>query len=248
MSRLLAAAAALVAAQGIRAAEVEVAYGRDHLDRGYGAWQVATVEAAGAPAARTEVRGGLRATERFGLRDLELSGAFAWKRLPRWTLGAAASLCPTHRVLPAATAGVDAARELGGGLVASAGARWAEYRTAAGRSEGGVGSAGLEWYRGEWRLAATAYAAALGGAWAGAGRAAADWLYGEEGRAGLALAAGTDLESTGQRILRTPVRFAGLSGRHPLGGGWSVSWELSAQQQGRYYTRLGGRLGVRRRF
>lgn len=248
---LMLAAAALstpLAALPCRAAEIEASYGYDHLDRGYRDWQSTTLEVAAAAAERIEVRGGARGTERFGLRDLELSAGLALKTAPRWTISLDAAWSPTHRVLPLAAAGALTSRELGGGWVAAAGLRWVEYRTTAGRSDGALASAGLERYVRAWRIAGTGYVAALGGEWSGAGRIALDRFYGEEGRAGLALSAGEELENTGQRILRTEVRAASLAGRHPLGGGWSVGWELAAQRQGHAYTRLGGRLAARRRF
>jgi YaiO family outer membrane protein len=241
-------AATLLLALPCAAAEVEAGYGYDHLDRGDQDWQSATLEVAGAAAERVEVRGGARGTERFGLRDLELSGGLVLKTLPRWAIALDAAWSPTHRVLPFAAAGALASRELGSGWVAAGGLRWMEYRTSAGRSDGAVASAGLERYVRAWRLAGTGYLAALGGEWSGAGRIALDRFYGDEGRAGLALSAGQEMENTGRRILRTDVRAASLSGRHPLGGGWSLGWELAAQRQGHAYTRLGGRLAARRRF
>lgn len=248
MIRAVPAAALLLAALGARGAELEAAYGYDHLDGGRQPWHAAKLALSIEPVERAALEVGARGTERFGLRDLELGAGVRTRALPGWALGVEGTVSPTHRVLPVWSATASASRELGAGLVAGGGLRWSEYRTAEADSDTAVGNLGLEWYWRSLRLAWTGYLAGLRGAWAASGRLALDRFYGEEGRIGLALAAGRELENTGAQIVSTPVLSAGVAGRQPLGAGWTLAYELTVQRQGDLYTRTGAALGIRRRF
>jgi len=139
-------------------------------------------------------------------------------------------------------------RELGSGFALSTGLKGSRYDTGAGATATGLGTLGLERYWAAYRIAWTGYVAAVERSWSLSNRIALDRFYGEENRIGIALAAGRELESSGARVLSTPVLGASVGGRHGLGGGWAVTYEGSLQRQGEYYTRAGGRLGLRRRF
>jgi YaiO family outer membrane protein len=232
----------------VSAGSVELSQGADALSGGRPGWRATALEALwtgerGAAAGCTA-----RELSRFGEDDVEFA-AFAQPRLGAFLLALEGSASPTWRFVPRWAAGLRVERSLGAGWNASAGVRTARYESDVARSTPIFATAGVERYWGRWRAAATGTAAGLDGTWSGGGRLALDLFYGEDGRVGVSVAAGRELESLGEGILlRTDVLAAALAGAHPLGAGWAVTWELSAQRQGELYTRTGGRLGLRRRF
>lgn len=243
---LLAIAIALpVVAQGTT---VELSHGVEALSGDRPGWRATALELLW-----TGERGaaaGLAAREhsRFEREDLEL-GAHGQAPLGRFVLALEGSASPTWRFLPRWAGGLRVERALTREWIASAGVRAARYDGDLSRSTPVFASAGLERYWSRWRAAATTTAVALEGAWSGNGRLALDLFYGEGGRVGVSAAAGRELESLGEgRLLRTNVLAGAITGAHPLRGGWATTWELSAQRQGDLYTRVGGRLGLRRSF
>ncbi|ACL67002.1 hypothetical protein A2cp1_3675 [Anaeromyxobacter dehalogenans 2CP-1] len=253
MRRVLAALALLVpvAVPAVAAAStVELSQGAEALSGDRPAWRTTALDLAWvADRDRALAAGGsLREASRFREDDVE---AAIWAQAPvaGFVLGVEGSASPTWEFLPRWSAGARAERGLGAGWVASLGGRLLRYDGELGASTVALTTAGLERYFGRWRTAASGTAAGLHGAWSGSGRLALDLYYGERGRVGVSVAAGRELESLGGgAVLRTDVLGAALTGAHPLSATWAVTWDLTAQRQGDLYTRVGGRLGVRRSF
>lgn len=228
-------------------ATLELSQGVEALSGGRAPWRAAALDVAWAGERGAAAGAGVREVSRFHLDDVE---AAAWAQAPLGGLVLAvdATGSATREFLPSWSAGARAERPLGAGWVASLGARAVRYDGDVARSTVALASAAVERYWGRWRAAATTTAAVLGGTWSGGERLALDLYYGDHGRAGASVAAGRELEAVGGgRVLRTDVLGAALTGAHPLGGAWALTWEVSVQRQGDLYTRTGGRLGLRRR-
>ena len=112
-------------------------------------------------------------------------------------------------------------------------------------------SAGLERYFGRQR----AFYTLNNGKPEGAGSATAhrigvDHYYAEErSRVGVSATWGREVENippTG--VLTSDVRALNLDGRHWVSAAWAMTWELGTHEQGSFYRRTGGRLGVRYAF
>jgi YaiO family outer membrane protein len=248
MRRILPALVLAAASSAASASEAELGYGHEVLTRGT-PWRELALAAAFGDVGTPRLELAARDLERFGVRDTELRAGGSVPFAERWVVAADASGSPEHRFSPAFGAGVSLQRTLGGGFVASAGARGAAYDGDAGPVRTGVGSAGIERYFGAFRLGWTGYLATLHGRWSAANAAALDLYYGEVGRVGIRAAAGREIEATGtgDPIVST-VLAVGFAGRHGLGGAWSLTWDAGVLRQGDLYTRTGARLGLRRQF
>lgn len=249
--RLALAALALLLPLAVPAAStVELSQGAEALSGDRPAWRTTALDLAwtGDRDRALAAGGSLREVSRF--REDDVEGA-AWAQAPLggFVLGVEGSASPTWEFLPRWSAGARAERDLGAGWLAALGGRVLRYDGELGASTVALTTLGLERYFGRWRAAGSGTAAGLHGEWSGSGRLALDLYYGERGRVGASVAAGRELESLGGgQVLRTDVVAAALTGAHPLSAAWAITWDLTAQRQGDLYTRVGGRLGVRRSF
>lgn len=226
--------------------EVAAGASYEHLDHGYADWRSAYVEAVARRSDRTELVGGLRETQRFGLADNEMNAGLYLPLSAVWGASFDGTASGTHRVLPIGALGVALTASPGQGWVASGGVRRTRYNDDA----TSTATLGLEKYWGDWRFAGTFYRTRLdAGGYASSQRAAVDRYYGDRSHIGVALVVGTELENIpGRGVLSTNVSEAMLAGRHELDRAWSLSWEVVLRSQGSLYARDGVRLGVRRSF
>jgi YaiO family outer membrane protein len=249
MTASLAAAVVLVAANATAMTELEVGHGRERLSGDHPEWTATYAAVTRTSAERASAALTWRSLERFDRRDDEL-GVSA--RVPlgiRWGIGAEGSLGLAHAFIPAWSGALAVDHALGRGFAASAGMKLSRYETYAGVSSVGIGTLGLDRYWDAYRLGFTGYLATAGGAWSASGRIGCDLFYRELDRVGIAVAFGRELESVGGPApIETLVSAAMLVGRHELGAGWGITYEVGVQRQGDLFTRAGGRLGLRRRF
>jgi hypothetical protein len=138
----------LAAAPAAGAVELEASYGRERLSGDRADWQSAGASATWTREDRARVDLGLLGLERYGRRDAQLSAAAASPAGAGWSLAADALASPSHEFVPALALGLLAARQLGGGLVAAAAARWSRFEVSAGSVDAGLGSLALERYGG----------------------------------------------------------------------------------------------------
>jgi len=244
----LAAIALLLPLAARATGNVELSQGADQLSGGRAAWRATVFQAAWKGERGAAIGAGVRELSRFSRDDVD---GVVWAQAPLgdFVVGVEGSASPTWRFVPRWAVGGRIERGLGAGWIASAGMRAARYESELTSSTPLFASAGLERYWGRWRAAATTMAVGLGNSWSGGGRLALDLFYGNDGRVGVSAAAGRELESLGEgQLLRSDVLGAAIAGAHPLRGAWAVTWELSGQRQGVLYTRIGGRLGLRRAF
>ncbi|ABC83285.1 YaiO family outer membrane beta-barrel protein [Anaeromyxobacter dehalogenans] len=250
MRRVLATLALLLPLAVPAASTVELSQGAEALSGDRPAWRTSALDLAwtGDRDRALAAGGSLREASRFRQDDVE-GALWAQAAVAGVVLGVEGSASPTWEFLPRWSAGARAERGLGAGWIASLGGRLLRYDGELGASTVALATLGLERYFGRWRAAASGTAAGLHGAWSGSGRLALDLYYGERARVGVSVAAGRELESLGAgEVLRTDVLGAAVTGVHPFSARWALTWDLTAQRQGELYTRVGGRLGVRRSF
>lgn len=228
--------------------ETEVGISYDRLTNDKPDWRSVYFEGAHAFAPRQTLYGALRETERFDLRDRELSAGYAHPFGTDWTAVVEASHSPQHNVLPDKSLFGQLYWAAGRGWVLNAGARLNEYTDTNTR----ILTAGLERYFGSYRAAYTFYNGKpedTGSA--SSHRLAFDhYYYGERSRIGAAVAWGREVENVGPPtgIITSNVRAISLAGRHWLAPDWALAWEFGTHEQGDLYRRTGGRLALRYRF
>jgi YaiO family outer membrane protein len=235
----------------IRAAaafEAEAGATLEHLTNDKPDWKSLYLDATHTFAPRQTLYGTMRETERFDLRDFELSAGYAHPFGKEWTTLIEASFSPDHQVLATRSLFGQVYWVSGSGWILNGGARFSEYTD----NDTRVLTAGVERYFGHCRAAYTYYNGKPEDANAASShRVSFDYYYFDErSRVGLAIAWGREVENVGPPtgIVTTDVRSIYLVGRHWFTPDWAIAWEIGTHEQGDLYRRTGGRLGLRHRF
>ena len=243
LAAVLALASAATPAAGDTTLGVE--HGLDRLDNDAPDWRNTTVALTRA-AAHHSLNLEWRRVERFGEPD------------DQWVLGGHApvtdevgltaefSASPDPAVLPGFGTQFDIDVKLPYALVAHLGGRRADYP----EDTATALVAGLEYYGGAGRLAYSLVNTRLQSGGSGAAHVLnADYYYGEGSRTGLVAAIGEEAERVSPAaILVADVRSVAWVGRHWFGGSLGASYALAWTEQGDFYTRTGGTLGLLFRF
>lgn len=227
--------------------EIEAGLSHDMLNKGYADWDSYYLDGVHRLGERHSVYGELRETQRFNLRDREISGGYYHPLSETWTGLIEASVSPDHNVLAKDSLFVQLHKALDSGWGVQAGLRRSEYNT----GTTGLMVLGGERYWGDFR---GAYTFTLGKPQE-AGAASShmgqfSYYYGERNYLTLGLSSGRQVENLGPGlgVLTTDVISASLSGRHWLNSGWGISYEAIVEHQGDLYSRTGLRLGLRHAF
>jgi len=234
-------------AGGALALELEGGTSYEHLTNGNAPWKSVYLEGAQSFKPRQTLYGALRDVERFDLRDTQIEAGYYHPFSPRLTAHVEGNASPQHNFLAKSSLLGELAQQLDGGWVASGGYRHNEYTTTSTR----ILTAGLERYFGSYR----AYYTLNNGKPEDTGSATAhrlglDHYYANErSRVGLSVTFGREVENiVPNGIVTSDVRAFGIYGRHWFAPAWAIAWEVGKHQQGDFYTRTGGRLGLRHDF
>ena len=230
-----------------RATEIEAGFSREALNGGRQDWTSRYVEAIHAFAPRQNLYGALRQTERFGLRDSEISAGYSHPFSSRVTGTAEGTYSSEHNVLPQSSVLGQLAWQVGQGWVLTGGLRHSSYTL----NDADLLLAGVERYWDAFRAGYTLYNGRPEGAGsASAHRFSFDWFYGEHSRIGVGYTTGREVENVGPPlgVTSTDVRGWGVFGRHWLTPSWALSYEVLSHTQGTLYRRQGARIGLRYRF
>jgi len=220
-------------------------YGRDTLDNGSPDWSSTAVSLAHqGPDGSVNLE--WRGVERFGLDDQQ------------WVVGGHAPVSDTIGlgvefvisadpvVLPEFGTMFDIDVRLPGAFVAHLGGRRADYP----EDTSTALVAGLEYYRGALRAAASVVSARLESGDSGTAHVLQlDRYYGDGSRIGLLGALGDEATRIGPgAVVVADVSSVAIVGRHWLGAAWGISYAVSRTEQGDFYTRRGGTLGLLFRY
>jgi YaiO family outer membrane protein len=210
-------------------------------------WNSVYLEAAHGFAPRQTLYGALREVERFDLRDSQIEAGYYHPLTGRLVGHVEGSASPDHHVLPKGSLFGEFALALDAGWVVAGGVRKSEY-TATGTR---VITASLERYFSRYRAFYTlANGKPEDAGSASSHRIGVDYYYaGERSRAGVSATWGREVENiVPAGIVTSDVRALNVYGRHWIAPQWAVTWELGTHEQGDFYRRTGGRLGLRRAF
>lgn len=234
------------AVAGDREAEAGASY--EHLTNDKPDWRSVYVDALQTFAPRQSLYGTIRETERFDLRDFELSAGYAHPFGAKWTAVVEASYSPDHDVLAENSEFAQLYWAPGAGWVLNAAARFSSYTD----SDSRVLTAGIERYFGHCRAGYTYYDGKPENAEsAPSHRVSFDYYYFDDrSRVGVAISWGREVENVGPPtgLITSDVRSISIVGRHWFTPDWAIAWEIGAHEQGDLYRRTGGRLGLRHRF
>lgn len=227
--------------------EVEVGASHDALDNGYDDWDSVYLDGLHRFGDRHLVYGELRETQRFSLRDREISGGYSQPFSASWTGLVEASISPDHNVLAKNSVFGQLQKSFDDGWGVQAGLRRSEYNTSSTELMVLTG----ERYWGSYRGAYTLYLGRPEDAGAASSHLGQlSYYYGERSYLTLGISTGRQVESLGPGlgVLVSDVTSVSLSGRHWLDSGWGISYEAIVEHQGDLYTRKGMRLGLRHAF
>lgn len=227
--------------------EVELGTSHDTLDKGYANWGSYYLDGAHRFGERHSVYGELRQTDRFNLRDREISGGYYHPLAASWTALLEASVSPDHQVLPKDSLFGQLQKTLDDGWGIHVGLRHSRYNLAASDMAVLTG----ERYWGSYRASYKFYLSKLEGAGAAPSHNLQfSYYYADHDSITLSLANGRQVESLGAGlgVLTTKVTNISLSGRHWLDPFWGLSYELISERQGDLYMRKGIRVGIRYAF
>lgn len=183
-----------------------------------------------------------RRIERFDVRDDEFMLGGHTRVADEIGLAVEFSGAESPAIVPEFATRIDVDVRLPDGFVCHLIGRRANYPE---DTANGVG-AGIEWYRGNGRLAYELVSTSLQQGDSGAAHVVhADWYYSDENRVGIAGAIGDEATRiSADDVIVADVRSAALVGRHWLGARWGVAWAATWTEQGDFHTRTGGSLGI----
>lgn len=229
------------------ATEVEAGFSYENLSSGYDDWRSVYLEGVHHFAPRKTLYGMVRETERFDLRDLQVTAGLYHPVGEQWTALVEASYSPEHNVLPQYSVFGQMHVALPAGWGAALGYRYSEYTD----TRASTLVLDLERYFGNFRGAYTLYLGYTPDApTVAAHRFLLTYYYGERSSVGASFTFGEEVANVGPPtgVTTTDIRTFVLFGRHWLSPAWAVSYELVRQEQGSLYQYNGIRLGLRHRF
>lgn len=224
------------------AADTRIAFMHSHesLDKNNQPWRESSLTAAHSLGKRQVLSGGVQATERFGLRDTQLSGSYTHPFGAVLSATLDATLSPTHEVLARNALGATVHYEWQPAWLLHAGLRSSDYDAV----RVNQGLLQVEHYFGNfsvlagWRparaLATTAHSGELRGS----------YYYGEHDSLSLIAAVGQEATSLSSGVVLADVHSLTLLGRHALDRRWSLLFSLGHTRQGDFHTRNGVGIGL----
>ncbi len=224
---------------------VELATGRQQLSNGSPDWTETSAKLTHRWGTRHAAELGLVHTERFGLRDEQLTGQLVRPLDTRLTATVDASLSPTHRVLARHHLGATLQYEFAPAWLVHGGLRSTRYDSATVTQ----GTVMLEHYVSSFSwLAAWRPVRTLGSSTSSL-ELRGSYYYADKSSVGLSVADGQEAARVnGSALQLTDVRSATLTGRHWMTPAWALNYEWGSTRQGDFYTRRGWRIGVQHLF
>ncbi|MCZ8252987.1 MAG: YaiO family outer membrane beta-barrel protein [Hylemonella sp.] len=224
---------------------VELSTGRQQLSNGSPDWTEHAARLSQRRGVRDVTELGLVQTERFGLRDEQLSGLIVRPLDGRLTATLDASLSPTHRVLARHHLGGSLQYEFAPAWLVHGGLRHTRYDS----NVVNQGQVMLEHYVGRTSWLAAWRPVHTQGRDTSSLELRGSYYYGELSSASLSLSDGREAVLVGGGDVRlADVRAAVFSGRHWWRPDWALAYEWGVTHQGDFYTRRGWRVGVQHLF
>ncbi|MFM6992919.1 MAG: YaiO family outer membrane beta-barrel protein [Rhodoferax sp.] len=188
---------------------------------------------------------GVRQTRRFGLDDTTLEATYSAPLASGWVGTLEGGFSPDHRVMPSSSLSANLQYEFAPAWLVHLGAKSTQYDT------GPVSQASLmlERYISSFSVLAAWRPARALGADAQTSEIRFNYYYGDKSQLGLSYAKGQEATPVGAALtVLADIESAALTGKHGLGGPWTLAYALTSVRQGNFYTRSGFRIGVEHAF
>lgn len=237
---ILVAAAAAANAQST----VGLTLGAEHLSNNTPDWREAGIQLQHQYAERHSAGMAFTRTERFGLRDRQLSANYARPFGEKLVASVDANASSTHRVLARHGIGAALQFEFAPAWLVHAGARTTKYEN----ERVNQGLLMLEHYFSSFSASAGWRPARAFDSTAHSGELRGAYYYGDRNSVGVILAAGKEAASIGGAVTLTSLRSAAFVGRHWLNRDWAVNYSAAHTRQGDFYSRNGISLGLQYAF
>lgn len=237
--------ATALAMQGAQAeTSVGFSLAAEHLSNDTPDWHDATVHILHQYGTRRTASLALTQTERFGLRDKQISATTAIPIGKAVVATIDGNLSDTHRVLAKHAYGATLQVEFAPAWLIHGGGRTTKYDA----ERVNQGFLMLEHYFSSFSWAAGWRPTRAFNTSAHSGELRGTYYYGDRNSVGLILAGGKEAASIGGNVSLTSMRSAVVVGRHWLTPDWALNYSIGHTQQGDFYTRNGLSLGVQYAF
>lgn len=241
---ILSAAAAMAAASAHAGSTVGLFVGHEHLNNGSPGWQETAIRMSHEFAPRRQVDVAVVQTERFDLRDSQLSAAYVTPLSRQLTASIEANASPTHRVLARNAFGAALQYEFAPAWLIHAGAKTTRYDDVRVNQSMLM----LEHYFSSFSWSAAWRPSRAFHTTAHSGELRGSYYYGDRNSVGIIVAGGKEAASIGGTVVLTSLRSAALIGRHWLSRDWAFNYGIGSSRQGEFYVRNGVSIGVQHTF
>ncbi len=218
----------------------------DALSKGYDNWTAYFLSLQRRFSDGLVVYGAVEQTKRFRLRDNQWTLGAYLVPLPGLTMQIEGKFSPSANVLPGNSVLGQVLISLPEGWGVSAGIRRTGYPSAS----LWIYSGGLERYFDSFRASYTYNRVKLAQLGNGGNHVLSlDHYFGNGNSLGLVYTVGREVERLGPtRVLITPIWTLAARGRYWMNESWGIQWEAHFHHQGQIYRKIGGSLGLLRRF
>lgn len=236
------------AALAMHGAQAETSVGfslaADRLSNDTPDWHDTTVQILRQYGPRRTAALALTQTERFGLRDNQISATAALPFGKAVVATVDGNVSNTHRVLAKHAYGATLQVEFAPAWLIHGGTRTTRYDA----ERVNQGLLMLEHYFSSFSWAAGWRPARAFDTSAHSGELRGSYYYGDRNSVGLILAGGKEAASIGGNVSLTSMRSAVMAGRHWLTRDWALNYSIGHTRQGDFYTRNGLSLGLQYAF
>lgn len=232
--------------------EIEGGFSYESLNNNFDAWRSLYLEISKRFDTRTSLYGTIRQTQRFSLRDHDISLGTYFPLSEDWIGVCEGSLSPSHRVLPQWSFMAQVQHMFDGGMLVHLGLRHVTFTRDTTNTNVNTALFTVERYWAQYRVSYTLYLSHVSAGGVVMGHRIWGSLYYDDDRSAvnLAFSIGKEIENLGPiaGVVSSTVRAVTLFGKHLISKEWACAYEFNLHEQGTFYTRKGLRIGIRYHF
>ena len=224
---------------------VELGYSRESLSNDSPDWQDTGIDITHRFGPREYLGVALHDAKRFGVEDVSAAASYLMPLADKVALSIDGSLSPNASFLPRNSVAATLQYEFAPAWLLYGGLKSANY------SEDHVteGALKLEQYVSDFSWSIGWKPVQALGTYAQSFEVRGNYYYGDRNMVGIIAAYGQEATSVApNEVVIADVRSIALLGRHHLTPRWALTYAITRVEQGTFYTRTGGRLGVQYSF
>ena len=224
---------------------VELGYAREHLSNDSPDWQDTGIDITHRFGAREYLGVSLHDAKRFGVEDVSAAAFYLMPLSDKVAASIEGSLSPGASFLPQKMLAATLQYEFAPAWLLHGGLKSASYA----QDHVTEGSLKLERYVSDFSWSVGWKPVHALGRYAQSFEVRGNYYYGARNMVGIIAAYGQEATSVApDEVVIADVRSIALLGRHHLTPRWALTYAITRTEQGTFYTRTGGRLGVQYSF